>query len=316
MRGDGAMPPPALTAAAAAPADTRQRISALLHGFSIETTRLNPGDDDALKSALPAQSRVYLTAIPGRPYPELIEAAVRLRALGFEPVPHLAARGIANRAMLDEWLSRMAAKADIHNILVIAGDSDRAAGPFNSSIEVIETGLLQRYGITEIGIAGYPQGHPRLTLETLERALSAKIEAAEQTGLRVHIVTQFAFEPAAILSWLARLRDLGIEQPVRIGLAGPTSLSTLLRYAQRCGVRASIHGLTRQAGLIKHLFGTAAPDGIVRPLAEASADGRFGRLAVHFFSFGGTVATARWAAAAAVGRIVLDRADGFGVEPS
>jgi methylenetetrahydrofolate reductase (NADPH) len=98
-------------------------------------------------------------------------------------------------------------------------------------------------------------------------------------------------------------------------MAGPGSLSTLLRYAQRCGVRASAQGLTRQSGLIKHLIGTSAPDGVIRPLAEACSEGRLGQVAPHFYSFGGAAATARWAAAVAMGRIVLDRAEGFGVEP-
>ena len=87
----------------------------------------------------------------------------------------------------------------------------------------------------------------------------------------------------------------------------------LARYARRCGVAASAQGLTRQAGLLKHLVGTSAPDDIIRPLAETG--GEFGKVAAHFFSFGGTGATARWAAAVAQGRITLDRADGFGVEP-
>jgi hypothetical protein len=38
-------------------------------------------------------------------------------------------------------------------------------------------------------------------------------------------------------------------------------------------------------------------------------------VAPHIFSFGGLAAAARWAAAAAAGRITLDRADGFRVEP-
>jgi methylenetetrahydrofolate reductase (NADPH) len=96
-------------------------------------------------------------------------------------------------------------------------------------------------------------------------------------------------------------------------MAGPTNLATLLRYARRCGVAASAQGLTRQAGLLKHLVGTSAPDGIIRPLAGAGE--KLGKVAAHFFSFGGLGATARWAAAAAAGRIVLDRGEGFGVEP-
>lgn len=296
------------------PPDTTQRIARFLHGFSMEATRLNTADIDALRSALPRGTQVYLTAIPNKPQTEQIEAAARVRAAGFEPVPHLAARGIESPDALDETLTRMK-EAGVRRALVIAGDTDRPKGPFASAIELIESGLLQRHGIIEVGIAGYPEGHPRIAQDVLDRSLATKADAAEQTGLSVHIVTQFAFDARIITAWLARLRDLGIEHPVRIGMTGPTSLSTLLRYAHRCGVRASAQGLTRQAGLIKHLLGTSAPDGVIRPLAEACADGRLGRVAAHFFSFGGVAASARWAKAAAAGRIVLDRTDGFSVTP-
>ena len=239
----------------------------------------------------------------------MIEPARRLRAAGFEPVPHIAVRHTPTADALDELIARLAAEAGVRRILVIAGDRDRPAGPFGSTIELIESGLLQRHGIAEIGVAGYPDGHPRLSADALDRALAAKVEAAGQTGLRLHIVTQFCFDAEPILRWLARLRDTGIEHPVRIGLAGPTTLTTLLRYARRCGVSASAQGLTRHAGLLKHLVGTTAPDGIIRTLAEA-APGRIGEVALHFFSFGGAAATARWAQAAADGRITLDRARG------
>jgi methylenetetrahydrofolate reductase (NADPH) len=98
-------------------------------------------------------------------------------------------------------------------------------------------------------------------------------------------------------------------------MAGPGNLSTLIRYAQRCGVRASVQGLSRNAGLLKHMVGASAPDGLIRPLAEAAGEGRLGQVTPHIYSFGGIAATARWAAAARSGHIVLDRADGFQVEP-
>ena len=75
------------------PLDTAQRITGFLHGFSMEATRLTASDIEALKSALPQATRVYLTAIPNKPQSEQVETAVRVRAAGFEPVPHLAARG-------------------------------------------------------------------------------------------------------------------------------------------------------------------------------------------------------------------------------
>jgi methylenetetrahydrofolate reductase (NADPH) len=295
---------------------TIRRIASFMTGFSLEATRPDSASIAALQGIVPAGTAVYLTAVPGHLLSSATEPAKRLRAAGLEPVPHLAARSIASPAMLDELLSEFAEESGVRRILVVAGDRDRPAGPFASAIEVIECGLLQRHGITEVGIAGYPEGHPRIAPLILEQALAAKVEAAEQTGLAVHIVTQFCFDVAAVLEWLTRLRNRGIEHPVRVGMAGPTSISNLLRYAQRCGVRASAQGLARHGGLLKHLVGSSAPDGIVRPLADAAAESRVGLVIPHFYSFGGPVATGRWAVATQTGHIVLDRADGFGVEPA
>ncbi len=289
------------------------RIVAFMEGFSLETARLDAADIAALQSVR-LRAPVYLTSVPGRPLAGMIEPAKRLRAAGFEPVPHLAVRNVASITMLDDFLSRLAALG-VRRILVIAGDRNRPAGPFSGAIDVIGSGLLQRHGIREVGIAGYPQGHPRISLLALEQALAAKAEAAVQTGLAVHIVTQFGFDAATLLAWIVRLRDRGIEHPVRIGMAGPTDLSTLMRYARRCGVRASAQGLARNAGLLKHLVGTSTPDAIIRSLAEAAAANRLGHVVPHLYSFGGLAGTGRWAAAARAGRIALDRADGFRVEP-
>ena len=180
---------------------------------------------------------------------------------------------------------------------------------------MIDGGALQRHGITGIAIAAYPDGHPRISQQDLDRSLADKIQSAEATGLAVHIVTQFGFDAQAILQWIGRLREFGVEHPVRIGLAGPTNLATLLRYAKRCGVRASAQGLARQAGLLRQLFAMSAPDALVRALAQARADKHLGEIAPHFFSFGGLLCTARWAAAVAQRRIALEASEGFRVEP-
>jgi methylenetetrahydrofolate reductase (NADPH) len=249
------------------------------------------------------------------PARESIEAAIELHKAGFEPVPHLAVRNFATADELDAFLARMSGEAGVQRLLVIAGDRDEPAGDFHSAVEVIDSGALQRHGIVEIGIAGYPDGHPRIPQLDIDRALADKLRAAETTGLTVHIVTQFCFDGAAIVKWLLRLRGFGIEHPVRVGLAGPTNLSTLLRYAKRCGVRASAQGLARQAGLVRQLFAMSAPDALARALVQARADRHVGEIAPHFFSFGGLARTARWAEAVAQGRIALEGGEGFRVEP-
>jgi methylenetetrahydrofolate reductase (NADPH) len=290
-------------------------IADFAHAFSLEATRPSAEDVATLAATAPAGTRVYLSAVPTRPAEEAIDAAVLLRKAGFEPVPHLAVRNFATADALDDFLERARGEADVRRLLVIAGDRDQPAGAFRSAIEVIDGGALQRNGITEIGIAGYPDGHPRISQQDLDRALADKIQAAETTGIAVHIVTQFCFDAAAILKWIGRLRDFGVEHPVRVGLAGPTNLATLLRYAKRCGVRASAQGLARQAGLVRQLFAMSAPDALVRALAEARAERHLGEIVPHFFSFGGLARTARWAQAVAERRIAIEAAEGFRVEP-
>jgi methylenetetrahydrofolate reductase (NADPH) len=252
--------------------------------------------------------------VPNHPQRDLIGYCAQAAAAGVVPVPHIAVRNLTSADELSNLLAQVAGRG-VRRVLVIAGDRDRPAGPFAAALDVVESGLLQRHGIAGVDVAGYPDGHPRIAPEALERALAAKIEAAEQTGLKVQIVTQFCFDAHAIIRFIERLRDLGFEQRVRIGMAGPTNLTSLLRYAQRCGVRASASGMVRQSGLVRNMFGVSAPDGIIRALADASAAGGLGDVAAHFYSFGGIGAAARWASAAANGRFTLDGRDGFAVAP-
>jgi methylenetetrahydrofolate reductase (NADPH) len=298
--------------AADAASETVASIATFMRGASLEATRPTADDVDALKAAAAPGTHVYLSAVPTRPQEDVVGQAVLVRAAGLEPVPHLAVRNFASPDALGRFLDRLAGEAGVRRLLVIAGDRAEPAGPFHGALEAIDSGLISRRGIVEIGISGYPDGHPRIAPHELDRLLAAKLEAAQQTGLSVQIVTQFCLDAVPLIAWLKRLRDHGIDHPVRIGLAGPTSLSTLMRYAKRCGVRASTQGLARSAGLIKHLLGASAPDGIVRALIEANKDGELGDIAPHLFSFGGIGATARWATAAAAGKIMLDR-EGFGV---
>ena len=294
-------------------AEAVEAIAEFMRDGSLEATRPNAADVAALKDAAAPGTPVYLSAVLTRPQEDVVAQAAAVRAAGLEPVPHLAVRNFADAEALARFLDRLAGEAGVRKLLVIAGDRAEPAGPFHGALEAIDSGAISRRGITEIGISGYPDGHPRIADHELDRLLAAKLEAAQQTGLKVNIVTQFCLDAAPILAWLRRLRDHGVDHPVRIGLAGPTSLTMLMRYAKRCGVRASTRGLARNAGLIKHLLGAAAPDAIVRTLIEANRDGELGDIAPHLFSFGGIGATARWAANAAAGRVRIDR-DGFAVE--
>jgi len=285
------------------------RIAGFMAGFSIEATRPSDADIAAL-AVLAHGTRIYVSAVPGRPAAESLAAAVRLRAAGFEPVPHVAVRNFATAEALDDFLTRLGGEADVRRVLVIAGDRAES-GPFRCASDLIDSGLMPRRGIRSIGIAGYPEGHPRIGAEELDLALREKIAAAEATGLAVEIVTQFCFEVRAILDYMARLRAFGFEHPIRVGLAGPTGLASLLRYASRCGVRASAQALVQRSGLIRQMFAMAMPDDLIRALADAAP----ANVAVHLFSFGGLPASARWARAVADGRLAIEGDAGFKVAP-
>jgi len=188
-------------------------IADFMAGFSLEATRPSAEEIAALAAIAPPATRVYLSAVPKKPAQEAIEAAAQLRKAGFEPVPHLAARGFASARALNDFLARLSGEAGVVRLLIIAGDHEEPVGDFRSAIEVIDGGALQRHDIREIGIAGYPDGHPRILQQDLDRALADKIRSAEATGMAVHIVSQFCFDAQAIVQWIARLRDFGLDHP-------------------------------------------------------------------------------------------------------
>ncbi|MEP7029729.1 MAG: methylenetetrahydrofolate reductase [Pseudolabrys sp.] len=273
--------------------------------FSLEATRPGAAEIAALAQILKPGTPVFLTAVPTTDTQELVAAASALRKAGLEPVAHIAARRLTSAAHLEDLLIRLRGEAAMRRLLVIGGDVD-TSGPFADALSVIQKGRLREAGIEEIAIGGYPEGHPRIAPQRLEAALDQKIAAARAAGLSVTIVSQFSFSGERILAWLKQLRACGIAVPVKIGLAGPASVTGLLRYARRCGVAASMRGLMSGAGsgLIGQVSGSAGPDLIIETLAAAGDL----NAAPHYFSFGGIVETARYACEAAAGRIAAGHA--------
>jgi methylenetetrahydrofolate reductase (NADPH) len=194
-------------------------------------------------------------------------------------------------------LKGLTGEAGMRQLLVIGGDVE-AGGPFNDALAVIQRAALRKAGIVEIGIAVYPEGHVHISPGRLEAALDEKTASAIALGLKVHIVSQFSFSPERVLAWLKQLRGCGITTPVKVGMAGPTSVPALLRYARRCGVAASLRGLV--SGVASGLIGHVGPDRIIETLSAPGAQAKeLGDIAPHYFSFGGVVQTAAYACEAA-----------------
>src|SRR5919201_4737884 len=110
-----------------------ERLRSFVAGASVEVT---PRDAERAGALLPAGTMVYITALPGADPDDLVDAAVRLRAGGQVPVPHITARGIPSAYELDRLLGRLTAEAAVDDVLVVAGSVKRPAGAYPSSMAV------------------------------------------------------------------------------------------------------------------------------------------------------------------------------------
>ena len=128
----------------------------------------------------------------------------------------------------------------------------------------------------------------------------------------MYLVTPFCFEAAPVIGWTRRLRAIGIRLAVRIGVPGPASIKTLLRFAQECGIGPSMRAVTRQAKNVAKLLTVQTPDALPAGLAEYRAFDPHRQLrGIHLYPFGGFAKTCAWFSGIAEGRFTLTR-DGGG----
>ncbi len=271
----------------------RARLRALLKQSSIEVTAKSDGQMETLKENYRRGIDVHVTALPNDKLEDTVTTARHIAEAGFNPVPHLTARRFESRQELEDFVSG-AAKAGVHRMLVIAGDTTQTEGPFRDSLSVLKTGILHAHGIRSIAIAGHPETHPKVDKVVMEAALRAKYDYARESGLEVDIITQFAFEAQPVVEFLERLKVLKIDAPVHVGVAGPANLTTLVTYGMRCGVGNSIRALKNQSNLLGKLVQTSTPDDLLKDIVHTT--GALGDCIAgfHFYIFGGLRKTGEW----------------------
>jgi methylenetetrahydrofolate reductase (NADPH) len=271
--------------------------AALLQRYSVEVTSHDAAALDFIAGNLPAGAEAFIANLPAEGTDTLVRAAARLRRAGLEPVPHIVARKLRDAAELDDCLARLAGEAGVERVLALGGDRDRPEGAFEASLQLIESDLFGRHGIGHVSIACYPEGHPRIPQPELSKALVAKLAAAARRGLQARLVSQFAFQSEPILSFVRDLRAAGVAVPFRVGVAGPAKRTTLMKYAMRCGVGASLRALTERRHLVSGLLGGETPEELLRDIAQAfEAEPSLGIEGVHFFTFGAPGRSIEWAA--------------------
>ncbi len=282
------------------PAPQDSSIAGFIDGYSIEVMPRTAAKIPDFRAILPARTRVYIAHIDGTPFDEMLATARRLRAEGFTVMPHLPARIIQDRATLDDRLRRYA-DLGIDQALLLAGGLDRPQGEFADSMQLLETGLLDKHGFTRLHVAGHPEGNRDIDPDGSDRAVMQALEwkaaFAERTGADMAIVTQFVFEADPVIAWTRRLKAENIALPVHIGIAGPAKLQTMIRFAMMCGVGPSVRVLTRRARDVSKLMLPFEPTAILADLARhKAANPDFPIEQIHFFPLGGISRTAGYTA--------------------
>tara|TARA_R110002074_G_scaffold99276_3_gene214489 strand:+ start:3488 stop:4417 length:930 start_codon:yes stop_codon:yes gene_type:complete len=274
-------------------AEAAARLRALVRSASIEATPRQILTVEHLPDLLPAGTCVYVPFLPKGRFGDTLEACQRLIDVGMQPIPHVPARMAESRGQMRDWLARMT-ESGVDRLLLIAGDSDAIAGPFPDTLAVLESGLLAEFRFHGIGVAAHPDGHPMADRATLIQALGIKREYARTTSTRLWVVTQFSFDPNAVIDWLQSLGTILEEVPVYIGMAGPTRVKTLMAYAAQCGVGASARLMLRRPGSAR-LLRAWTPDAMVRALVRYCLDNPDTLLrGIHLFPFGGLRQSAQW----------------------
>lgn len=262
---------------------------------SIEASARQVLESSDLPGLFPKGVRVYIADVGVETDDRLVAAARRLHDLGYVPVPHIAARRLTTRAVLEDRIRAMAGEAGVRDVLVVGGGPDRPEGEFGSTLEVLETGLLDRHGIADVAVAGHPEGSPVFSEQVALEALRLKQAFGERTGARMRIVTQFGFDGLKFAGWAESLRGQGIDLPVHLGVAGPARITTLLKYAALCGVGNSLAYLKRNARSLTTLATGHSPEAVVGPIEDHVLSTPGSAIEqLHVFPFGGLKAAAGW----------------------
>ena len=286
------------------PEQTKAAIMALFNGFTMETTPKSAEKIPAYDQRLRHETPIYVTFLPGSNVQDTVALCKRIVGEGFTPIPHIAARSLESEQMLKDLASAYV-DMGLEKVLCIAGgveDKD-IKGPFNDSMQVLDSGILDKAGIKKISVAGHPEGSPDMGDDAIQAALDWKNKYAESTGAQLDICTQFAFEGGPVLAWERRIRAAGNKLPIIVGFPGVATIKTLLNFGMAAGVGNSLKFIRKRAMDVTKLLTVNAPDELAVELAVGkAADPDCLIQGVHMYAIGGLKKTSFWAYALADGK--------------
>jgi methylenetetrahydrofolate reductase (NADPH) len=279
---------------------TESNLKNFISGYSIEVVPNSAAKVESFADVLPKNTRVYIAHLSEKEdIKTMVATAKRISDEGFSVMPHIPARIIKNKATLENWISMYRNEANVTEALLIGGGSSQPLGDFDSSIQLIESGLFDAAGFKRLHIAGHPEGSkdidPNGGNANVSSALSWKQEFSKRTDAEMAIATQFCFDATTVTQWAESLKQDGIDIPIHIGIAGPAKLQTLLRFSIQCGIGPSMKVLTKRAKDFTKLLLPYKPTEILEGLAEYKLNNpELNIEQVHLFPIGGIKQTTDW----------------------
>lgn len=266
--------------------------AAFLQNKSIEITPKQIEKLPLFSANLAKGTNVFIALIDPAEVENQIHACVALKAAGLEPIPHVPARFVRDKEDLKARIGAFADKAKVTNILCLGGGAPQPIGKFDAAIQLMETGVFEANGLKRIGIAGHPEGNPDITKIHGEASLLAALKTKQawlrEKNIAGFIATQFLFDAGPLALWASQLREQGIDLPLHVGVPGPATIKTLVRYAAMCGVGNSARFIRKQALNITKLLSVSEPTEFVDQLALLHFDKpELGIAGPHLYPFGG-----------------------------
>ncbi|MBC8269831.1 MAG: methylenetetrahydrofolate reductase [Rhodospirillaceae bacterium] len=284
----------------------KQQIVDFMQGVSISITPDAAERIGDFREYLRPETTVFIGLLPGGDYRDVVKTAIRLHENGFRVVPHFTARNIPVAFAFEDYLNSVCEKAAVEEVLVLAGDVSVPVGDYHSSMQLLETGLFEKYGIKRIGVAGHPEGTPDISKTELSHALMKKNAFARQSDADFYILTQFCFDAAAIIAWEEQINAAGNQLPICAGIAGPMALGPLIKIAAKCKVGDSLRMMSRLAGGLIESKSVRTSDRVVTGLARHKAATTQSKIqGAHIFTFGNLSKASKWINAAMDGEIKM-----------
>lgn len=265
-----------------------RELAGLLRAVSYEVFPSASTMRDVL-AEVPATIPLSVTATQGKGLEATLDLTESLLRNHYTVTPHLPARLFADRHHVEDVVARLN-DSGATSVFVVGGDSPKPEGAYADAHSLLLALEEAGHSFTEVGIAGYPEGHALIGSEELDRALERK------APLATYAVTQICFDAKATARWTERITGSDAELPVRVGMPGPVNRHKLMRIGAGLGLGQSARFLRKQPTLVRRLLRPRGydPTAFARRLEREITRTRTGIHGLHIYTFNDLRRTENW----------------------